>query len=160
MDLVYRFITIFGYLAACNPTSLTEPVLIALIVGGVGTVALGTGSFFYVWHRKEMSGEYCGGKAFDTFGKTLFPHAFAFAIAFALGGMGVNAQGSYLGSAIPMAVLEFVFILLGYFVLLFVYFLTPRLGKWQWIIAGSIAVLAIVLFTIGVCVPARAYIGG
>ena len=152
LDLVYRINGIFVDLAALKETALAEPVLIALIVGGVGTAALGVGSFFYVWHRKEMSGEFCGGKAFDSFGKTLFPHAFAFVVAFGIGYVGMTGRNVLSGN-VGIAALEAVFILLGYFVLLFVYFMTLKLDKWQWIIAGSIAVLAIVLFIIGVNVP-------
>jgi hypothetical protein len=152
MDLVYRLNSVFSSKAALFDATLSQEILIALIVGGVVTLGLGVGSFFYVFFRKEMSGEYCGGKSFDTFGKTLFPHAFALVVAFAIGQIGAAAGKVILASGMAVAIIEMVFILLGYFVLLFVYFLTLKIGKWQWIIAGGIVALAVVLFVIGTCV--------
>ena len=152
LDFVYRVSQIFADKAAYFERVVQLPVLIALVVGGIGTLALGIGSFFYVFFRKEMSGEYCGGKDFDSFGKTLFPHAVAFAVAFALGNLGLNVHITALTNNLGLAILTLVFVLLGYFILLLVYFLTLRLDKKQWIIAGSIVALAIILFVIGTCV--------
>ena len=158
VDVVYRLSDIFSKKAAFIEPKLSNEVLISLVVGGVVTLGLGVGSFFYVFFRKEMSGEYCGGKSFDTFGKTLFPHAFALVVAFAIGQIGAAAGKVILASGVAVAIIEMVFILLGYFVLLFVYFLTLKIGKWQWIIAGGIVVLAVVLFLIGVLVAPQPYV--
>ena len=152
LDFVYRVSQIFADKAAYFERVVQLPVLIALVVGGIGTLALGNGSFFYVFLRKEMSGEYCGGKDFDSFGKTLFPHAVAFAVAFALGNLGLNVHITALTNNLGLAILTLVFVLLGYFILLLVYFLTLRLDKKQWIIAGRIVAFAIILFVIGTCV--------
>lgn len=158
MDLVYRLNSVFSSKAALFDTTLSQEILIALIVGGVVTLGLGVGSFFYVFFRKEMSGEYCGGKSFDTFGKTLFPHAFALVVAFGIGQIGAAAGKVILASGMAVAIIEMVFILLGYIVLLFVYFLTLKIGKWQWIIAGGIVALAVVLFLLGVIAAPQAYV--
>lgn len=157
MDLVYRLSSVFSSKAALFDANLSQEILIALIVGGVATLGLGVGSFFYVFFRKEMSGEYCGGKSFDSFGKTLFPHALALVVAFGIGQIGMLG-GILIISNVAVAIIEMVFILLGYFVLLFVYFLTPKIGKWQWLIAACISVLAIVLFVVAMNVPIPAYV--
>ena len=157
MDFVYRLSSVFSSKAALFDAKLSQEILIALIVGGVATLCLGIGSFFYVFFRKEMSGEYCGGKSFDSFGKTLFPHALALVVAFGIGQIGM-LRGILIISNVAVAIIEMVFILLGYFVLLFIYFLTPKIGKWQWLIAACISVLAIVLFVVAMNVPIPAYV--
>lgn len=149
---------LFARKAALEPFNLASARLAYLLMAQFITLGVGVGSGFYLYFRKEPSGEYCGSKRYDTLPKELLPHIMMGAYAFLIAASSYSVQVTTSDQAVAtlLARLFSLGSVIGfagvYIVLLLVYFGTLRLKKIHWILYGAIVGLILILTVIAMVI--------